>query len=68
MLPEASAAERTQLLGQEIEELVVEAKKLGITLEDTVASIGAHWKRLGGYAPSGESKPGESSRGGRGKR
>jgi GntR family transcriptional regulator len=68
-LPEASAAERTQLLGQEIEELVVEAKKLGITLEDMVASIGAHWKRLGGDGTaSGESTSGESGRGGRGKR
>jgi GntR family transcriptional regulator len=79
VLPEASAAERTQLLGPEIEELVVEAKKLGITLEDMVASIGAHWKRLGGAStPSSQATPsesssselrsGESGRGGRGKR
>jgi GntR family transcriptional regulator len=79
VLPEASAAERTQLLGREIEALVVEAKKLGITLEDMVASIGAHWKRLGGDAiPSNQATPsesssselrsGESGRGGRGKR
>src|SRR5271170_7838431 len=66
-LPEASAAERTQLLGQEIEELVVEGKKLGISLEDMVASIGAHWKRLGGDGKSPGESP-EASRGGRGKR
>lgn len=66
-LPEASAAERTQLLGQEIEELVVEGKKLGISLEDMVTSIAAHWKRLGGdIASSGEASS-ESGRGGRGK-
>jgi GntR family transcriptional regulator len=79
VLPEASAAERTQLLGREIEALVVEAKKLGITLEDMAASIGAHWKRLGGDGtPSNQATPsesssselrsGESGRGGRGKR
>ncbi|HEY4677127.1 MAG TPA: GntR family transcriptional regulator [Candidatus Angelobacter sp.] len=47
-LPEASKAERTQLLGSEIEQLVVEAKKLGIDLKDMVESIATHWKRLGG--------------------
>lgn len=52
-LPESSAAERTKLLGGEIEQLVVEAKKLGIGLEDMMASMSAHWKRLGGAdAPS----------------
>ncbi len=48
VLPEASPTERTQLLGYDIEELVVEAKKLGISLEDVVASVAAHWKQLGG--------------------
>jgi GntR family transcriptional regulator len=47
-LPESSAKERTQLLGNEIEQLVVEAKKLGIGLDDMIDSISAHWKRLGG--------------------
>lgn len=46
-LPESSAAERTNLLGDEIEHLVVEAKKLGIGLDDVTASVSAHWKRLG---------------------
>lgn len=64
-LPEGSASERTQLLGQEIEKLVVEARKLGIGLEDMVTSISRHWKLLGGGA---EGTSGESSRGGRGKR
>ena len=60
-LPEAKTSERMQLLGREIEELVVEAKKLGIGLEDVVASVSAHWKRLA----AGGSK-GEPDRGGRG--
>src|SRR5437867_6125357 len=62
--PESSAAERTQLLGNEIEGLVVEAKKLGIGLEDMIASVSTHWKRLGGA----DGPVAESGRGGRGKR
>jgi GntR family transcriptional regulator len=62
-LPEASMAERTQLLGQEIEQLVVEAKKLGIGLEDILDSISTHWQRLGG-GQGGAARP---DRGGRSK-
>jgi GntR family transcriptional regulator len=40
--------ERTELLGVEVEWLVVEAKKLGLELEDVQAALAAHWKRLGG--------------------
>jgi DNA-binding transcriptional regulator YhcF (GntR family) len=50
--PEARSSERTQLLGPEIEQLVVEAKKLGIGMDDVMASIEAHWKRLGGSSGS----------------
>jgi DNA-binding transcriptional regulator YhcF (GntR family) len=60
-LPEPTAQERTRLLGEQIEALVVEAKKLGIELDDMTASVAEHWKRLGG---EGEA----SGRGGRGKR
>ena len=59
-LPEARNTERTQLLGHEIEQLVVEAKKLGIALDELLASMSSHWKRLG----SNES-PSDSKRGGR---
>ena len=62
-LPEARSTERTQLLGHEIEQLVVEGKKLGIGLEEMLTSISTHWKRLGG----GGSRP-ESDRKGRGER
>jgi GntR family transcriptional regulator len=63
-LPEARKIERTQLLGHEIEQLAVEAKKLGIPLEDVVASLSEHWKKLGGE----ENRGPEAERGGRGKR
>ena len=40
--------ERAELLGAELEWLVVEAKKLGLELDDVQAAVAAHWKRLGG--------------------
>ena len=58
-LPEATNAERTRLLEHEIEQLVVEAKKLGISLSDISGSVSEHWKRL---------DVGGSSRGGRSER
>ena len=45
-LPDSTRKERTQLLGHEIEELVVEAKRLGIGRDEMRASIAAHWRRL----------------------
>jgi GntR family transcriptional regulator len=46
VLPDSTSKERTQLLGHEIEELVVEAKRLGIGREEMLSSISAHWQRL----------------------
>jgi GntR family transcriptional regulator len=63
VLPESSPKERTQLLGNEIEQLVVEAKKLGIGLDDMIDSVSAHWKRL----DSGDGLSVEPGRGGRSK-
>ena len=40
-------AERAELLGAEVERLVVEAKKLGLDLDDVQAAVAAHWKKLG---------------------
>ena len=57
-LPQSSAAERTELLGAQIEQIVVEAKRLGISLDDVQDSLAQHWKKLGG----------DSDRGGRGGR
>ncbi|HMF89555.1 MAG TPA: GntR family transcriptional regulator [Candidatus Angelobacter sp.] len=50
-LPESTKSERTQLLGYEIEQLAVEARKLGISLQEMMEAIAAHWKRLGGDRP-----------------
>src|SRR5271170_4509018 len=52
VLPDSTRKERTQLLGHEIEELVVEAKRLGIELAEMLDSITAHWKHLSGGASS----------------
>ena len=40
--------ERAELLGAEVEWLVVEAKKLGLELDEVQAAVAAHWKKLGG--------------------
>jgi GntR family transcriptional regulator len=45
-LPDSTRKERTQLLGPEVEQLVVEAKRLGIARDDILASIAQHWDRL----------------------
>ena len=47
--PEAGGRrEKSELLGGELEHLVVEAKKLGLSLDDVQGALAAHWKRLGG--------------------
>jgi GntR family transcriptional regulator len=43
---ESTAAECARLLDNEVEELVVEAKKLGMSLDDVTRSVAAHWHRL----------------------
>jgi GntR family transcriptional regulator len=40
--------ERSGLLGADLEHLVVEAKNLGLTLDEVQAGLAAHWKKLGG--------------------
>ena len=45
-LPDSSRKERAELLGREMEELAVEAKRLGIDLDEMLRSFTAHWHRL----------------------
>ena len=45
---QATAAERGNLLKTELEQLVVEAKKLGLDLEQVTSAITQHWRRLDG--------------------
>jgi GntR family transcriptional regulator len=41
--------ERAELLGADLERLVVEAKKLGLDLDEMQAALAAHWRKLGGH-------------------
>jgi GntR family transcriptional regulator len=51
-LPKPTAAARAGLLGGELEGLVVEAKKLGMQLDDVLAAVARHWQSLGGTEPA----------------
>ena len=42
----STALERGALLNRELEQLVVEAKKLGLDLDRVLASVSQHWSRL----------------------
>jgi GntR family transcriptional regulator len=44
----STAAERGNLLKKEVEQLVVEAKKLGLDLKEVTESVELHWNRLNG--------------------
>jgi GntR family transcriptional regulator len=61
-LPDSTRKERTQLLGHEIEELVVEAKRLGIGREEMLASIAEHWQRLSSKDSQAAGKTAEEGR------
>ena len=50
--PEASQQQRTALLKQDLEHLVVEAKQLHIDLDDLVGAVSEHWERLSPNAPN----------------
>jgi GntR family transcriptional regulator len=46
--PASTASARARLLQNEVEQLVVEAKKLSMSLEDVTAALADHWRRLDG--------------------
>lgn len=46
-LPQSTAVERASLLRREVEQLVVEAKRLGLDLEEVTGAVARHWLRLG---------------------
>jgi GntR family transcriptional regulator len=46
-LPKSTAAARAGLLAGELEALIIEAKKLGLRLEDVVDAVHSQWRRLG---------------------
>lgn len=50
VVAERGAVDRTaraELLGGELERVVVEAKKLGLTLDEVQSGLAAHWRKLG---------------------
>ena len=48
----STADERAHLLKNEVEQLVVEAKRLGLSLDEITDAIANHWNRLEGTIPS----------------
>jgi GntR family transcriptional regulator len=46
--PPASKTQRQQLLTDDVERLLVDARMLSLDLADVIAAIELHWKRLGG--------------------
>jgi GntR family transcriptional regulator len=61
-LPDSTRKERAELLGHEIEELVVEAKRLGIGREEMLTTIATHWQRLSGKDTDGAGRPTDGGR------
>jgi GntR family transcriptional regulator len=57
--PPSTAAERSRLLENRVEQLVVEAKKLGMRLADVSAALARHWEQL-------ETREGDLVAGGKG--
>jgi GntR family transcriptional regulator len=52
----STAAERGNLLKKELEQLVVEAKKLGLELDEVTNAVARHWSRLDGTGNTNRSK------------
>jgi GntR family transcriptional regulator len=44
--PRSTAAARTRLLQKEIEQVVVEARRLGLGLDEVLDAVSAHWERF----------------------
>lgn len=51
--PEARPGDRQRLLKQEVEQIVVEAKRVGLSLDEVRAAIEARWQELGEDASEG---------------
>ena len=50
--PSARSGDRQRLLQHEVEQLVVEAMRVGLELDDVVDAIELRWTRLAGRVPS----------------
>jgi len=58
----STAAERTRLLDNELEHLVVEARRLGMKIDDVIGALKTHWSRL---EPAADAGPNPTSKGAR---
>jgi GntR family transcriptional regulator len=45
-VPGSSAADRGNLLRRDLEQLVVDARKLGLTLDEVTGAVASHWSQL----------------------
>jgi GntR family transcriptional regulator len=45
-LPPGNASDRARLVGSDLEQLIVEAKRLGLTLQKFQAAVEEQWRRL----------------------
>lgn len=54
--PEVRASDRKRLLEREVEQLVVEAKRVGVELRDLIATVEAQWKALDKQDGEGSTK------------
>ncbi len=54
--PPSTAAERGNLLKKELEQLVVEAKRLGLDRKEVAEAIDDHWNRLDGTSRAARRK------------
>jgi GntR family transcriptional regulator len=52
----SSPAERSRLLDKEVEQLAVEAKRLGMSLREVSAALEEHWQRLDRQDAKGDRK------------
>ena len=54
--PGSAAEEKSRLINQEAEKLVVEAMRLGLSLPEVTSALIAHWQRLEKNSPTREVK------------
>lgn len=52
----STAADRGNLLNNGLEQLIVEAKNLGLSMEDVTSAVAQHWTRLDGKRLDGSKK------------
>jgi GntR family transcriptional regulator len=52
----STATDRGNLLNKELEQLIVEAKNLGLSIDDVTSAMAQHWKRLNGKRSDGSKK------------